>query len=53
MMTPLQIAELMNNIGEIAAAFTRMGQIVIETEAPAPEPEAVEEFPEIEGVIYV
>ena len=45
--------ELFHELAELSAVLARMGQVVIEAETPVAEPEPVDEFPEIEGVIYV
>ncbi len=46
------MTELLANLAELRAIWERIDSPVIETEAPAPV-EAVEEYPEIEGVTYV
>ena len=43
----LQLAELTRLIAEWGASLERMGQVVIEAEAPAIEPEPVDEFPKV------
>lgn len=45
--------EIWNNLAEVAATLARMGAVVLEAETPVAEPDPVDEFPEIEGVIYV
>ncbi len=49
----LKLAELTRLIAEMGETFARMGQVVIEAETPVAEPEPVDEFPEIEGVIRI
>jgi len=49
----LQLAELTRLIAEMGETFARMGQVVIEAETPVIQPEPVDEFPEIEGVIRI
>ena len=45
--------ELFHELAELSAVLARIGQGVIEAETPVAEPEPVDEFPEIEGVIRI
>jgi len=49
----LLLAEWLREHAELSAVLARMGQVVIEAETPVAEPEPVDEFPEIEGVIRI
>ena len=41
--------ELFHELAELSAVLARTTEIRMEEHAPAPEPEAVDEFPEVEG----
>ena len=45
--------ELFHELAELSAILARICSIEMENHAPVIEPEPVEEFPEIDGVIYV
>lgn len=49
----IQLAELLWWQAELTAILARIGSIEMENHAPVIEMEPVDEFPEIDGVIYV
>ena len=45
--------ELFHELAELSAVLARITELRMEEHAPVIEPDPVEEFPEVEGVIYV
>lgn len=45
--------ELAFELAELSASLSRIAEIRMDDFVPEPEPEAVDEFPEVEGFIYV